>query len=90
MNNGEIVWTPWLVALLALLPALAVPVVVALRGSTGQRLVAVQLATALAAVALVLTSFAFDQPSFLDLALTLSFLSLPGTLVLALFLERWL
>jgi multicomponent Na+:H+ antiporter subunit F len=90
MSGGEIVWTPWLAAVVALLPALAVPVAAAMRRDAGQRLVAVQLATALAAVILVLMSFAFDQPSFMDLALTLTLLSLPGTLLLALFLERWL
>ena len=35
-------------------------------------------------------TFAFDQSSFIDLALTLALLTLPGTLVMALFLERWL
>lgn len=89
-TTGAIGWTPWLVALVAILLALAVPVAAAMRGDAGQRLVAVQLAAALAAVALVLTSFAFDQPSFLDLGLALTLLSLPGTLLLALFLERWL
>ena len=81
---------PWLAAVIALLPALFVPMIAALRGSAGQRLVAVQLATSLAAVILALMTFVFEQPSFIDLALTLAFLTLPGTLVFALFLERWL
>jgi len=83
-------WTAWLAAVVALLPALAVPVFAAMRGDAGRRLVAVQLATALVAIILALMTFAFDQPSFLDLALTLTMLSLPGTLIFALFLERWL
>jgi len=80
----------WMAALLALLPPLAVPVWVGLRARTGDRLAAVQMGSVLAALMLVLTSFVFDQPSYLDLALTLTFLSLPGTLLLAHFLERWL
>ncbi len=80
----------WLAALIAMLPPLALPLWVALRGRTADRLIAAQLASAVAALALVLMSFAFDQPSFIDLPLSLAFLSLPGTLLFALFLERWL
>lgn len=80
----------WLASILALLPPLAVPCYVALRGGTADRLVALQFATAIGALILVLTSFAFDQPSFIDLPLALAFLSLPGTLVFAHVLERWL
>jgi multisubunit Na+/H+ antiporter MnhF subunit len=78
-----------MVAVLALLPALAVPVVVACRGGTRTRLVAVQLATGLTAQILILMTFAFDQSAFVELALTLALLTLPGTLIMALFLERW-
>jgi multisubunit Na+/H+ antiporter MnhF subunit len=82
--------TPWLAACIALLPALAVPLWVAMRGSLASRLVAVQLATTVTGVIMVLMSFAFDQPSLVDLSLTLGFLSLPGTLLLAIFVERWM
>ncbi len=82
--------TPWMLATLALLPAFAIPVVSACRGGTAGRLVAIQLATSVAMLILVLMTFAFDQSAFIDLALTLAFLTLPGTLVIALFLERWL
>ncbi|MFC0410136.1 monovalent cation/H+ antiporter complex subunit F [Roseomonas elaeocarpi] len=81
---------PWMLALLALLPAFALSAAMALRGSVGARLVAAQLASSVAVLALVTMSFAFDQSSLLDLPLTLVLLSLPGTLVMALFLERWL
>jgi multisubunit Na+/H+ antiporter MnhF subunit len=80
----------WLAAVIAMLPPLAVPIWVALTGRAAARLVAVQLAASVAAFALVLMSFAFDQPSFIDLPLTLAFLSLPGTLLFTVFLERWL
>ncbi len=82
--------TAWLAALVALLPPLAIPVLVALRGRTLDRLVALQLATSMVMLILVLMSFASDQSSFIDLPLTLALLSLPGTLVFAQFLERWL
>lgn len=81
---------PWLAAIIALLPALAVPLWVGLRGALPDRLVAVQLATTIAAAGMTLMSFAFRQPSLIDLPLTLAFLSLPGTLLLAIFLERWM
>ncbi|MDQ2802718.1 MAG: monovalent cation/H+ antiporter complex subunit F [Pseudomonadota bacterium] len=82
--------TSWMLAILALLPAFAVPVIAACRGNTAGRLVAVQLATSLASLLLILMTFAFDQSSFVDLPLSLALLTLPGTLLMALFLERWL
>ncbi|HET8997941.1 MAG TPA: monovalent cation/H+ antiporter complex subunit F [Acetobacteraceae bacterium] len=81
---------PWLAAVVALLPALAAPLWIALRGSLADRLVAVQLAGTMTTVIMTLMSFAFDQPSWIDLSLTLAFLALPGTLVLAIFVERWM
>ena len=82
--------TIWMLAVLALLPALAVPVIHACRSDTASRLVAVQLATGVTTLILALMTFAFDQSSFIDLALCLALLTLPGTLLMALFLERWL
>jgi len=73
-----------------MLPPLAIPLWVAARGDLANRLAAVQLGTVIAAFMLVMMSFAFDQTSLIDLSLTLVFLSLPGTLMMALFLERWL
>ena len=82
--------TAWTVAFVLLLPAFAVPVMAALRGGTADRLAAVPLAGGVATMLLALTTFVFDQSSFIDIALCLALLTLPGTLVLALFLERWL
>ncbi len=82
--------TGWEIAALALLPPLAVAVIAAGRASVPTRLVAVQLATSIAVQMLVVLSFVADQPSSIDLALTLALLALPGTLVMALFVERWL
>ena len=80
----------WLVAAIALLPPLAVVVASAMRGAANQRLAAVQLAGGLSALILAAMSFAFDQPSFVDLALGLTLLAVPGTLLYTMFMERFL
>jgi multisubunit Na+/H+ antiporter MnhF subunit len=80
----------WLAAVIALFPPLAAAVAVALSGDTASRLAAVEFAASIGLLVLVLMSFAFDQPSYIDLPLTLALLSLPGTLVFAHFVERWL
>ncbi len=82
--------TPWLVSATVLLPALAAAVLMCARGRLGQRLAAVQVATALAILLLAIMTFAFEEASSMDLALTLALLSLPATLLYAVFLERWL
>lgn len=82
--------TPWLFAACGLLAPLLLAVVATGRRSLGFRLVAVQLATSLATFLLVALTFVFDQGSSIDLALTLALLTLPGTLLFALFQERWL
>jgi multicomponent Na+:H+ antiporter subunit F len=81
---------PWLLSLIAWLPPLALPLWVAARGRLADRLVALQLATSVVILLVVLASFAFDQSSIIDLALALTVLSLPATLMFALFIERWL
>ncbi len=81
---------PALLALLACVPPLVMPLWTAAVGRLPDRFVAVQLGTNVVAVLLVLASFAFDQDSLIDLPLTLVALSLPGTLMYALFIERWL
>lgn len=81
--------TNWAIAFAALLPAFAIPVAMGLRGGTAERLVAVQLASSVATILLALITFVFDQSSFIDIALGFALLTLPGTLALALFLERW-
>ncbi len=82
--------TPWMIAILAMVPAFAMAVCTGLRGRIEQRFVGVQLAVSIAIAMLVLMTFAFDASALIDLALALSLLSLPGTLLIALFLERWL
>jgi multisubunit Na+/H+ antiporter MnhF subunit len=82
--------SPWIGAAIAMVPALMVPLWVAARGSTANRLVAVLLATVLTCLSGFVFSFASDQPSIVDLFLALGLLSLPGSLLMAHFLERWL
>lgn len=82
--------TVWLAAAVALLPPLGVAIWVAISDRLADRLVGASFAAAVAGQAMVTLSFAFDQVSILDLPLTLAFLSLPGTLLLAVFMERWM
>ncbi|HTH96701.1 MAG TPA: monovalent cation/H+ antiporter complex subunit F [Stellaceae bacterium] len=79
-----------MVALTAMVPALGLPIAAAWRGRVADRLVAVQVATTLTVFMLAVMTFAFDQSSFIDLALCLALLALPGGVVMALFVERWL
>ena len=81
---------PWLATALALVPPLLFTTIAAARTTVRYRLVAVEMATSLTIIMLVVLSFAFDQASSIDLALTVALLTLPGTLLLALFEERWL
>jgi multicomponent Na+:H+ antiporter subunit F len=80
----------WDWAILGLLPPLALGAVLTWRGRPGQRFAAYQLATTVAVTLLTLLTFATDQSSVTDLALTLVLLNLPGTLLMAVFLERWI
>ncbi len=80
----------WSVAVWALLPAFAVPVAAALRGTVAARIVALQLATALAVTLLMAMSFAFDQTSYISLAEALAVMNVAATLVVAVTVERWL
>lgn len=80
----------WLTAALALLPALAAAGVLAAAGDIPNRFVAIEFASTIAVFMLMLLSAGYDQPSFIDLAITLTLLSFPAALAYAHFLERWL
>lgn len=80
----------WLVATILLLPPLLVLVYVATRENANNRLVAVQVASTLAALIIALMTFAFDQSSFIDVALCVTLLAVPGTYLYTIFMERWL
>jgi len=80
----------WLATILALLPPMGIAIAGACHGRLASRLVAVQLVTGITTIILAVMTFAFDQSSFIDLAVCVAMLSLPGTLLMALFVERWL
>jgi multisubunit Na+/H+ antiporter MnhF subunit len=80
----------WLIAVIALMPPVALAAGAGLVTGAARRLIAVEFLASLAVLVMVLMSFAFDQPSLVDLPLTIVFLSLPGSLAFAHFLERWL
>ena len=81
---------PWLLASIALIPPLGLVATMCMRGAPGARLAAVQLTGSLGVLALVAMTFAFGQASSIDLALSLGLLTLPASLLYAVFLERWL
>jgi multicomponent Na+:H+ antiporter subunit F len=80
----------WLTVAICLVPPLMAMIAAAARLSVPQRFLAFELMTSLTILMLMVLSFAFDQPSSIDLALTAALLSLPGTVLFALFEERWL
>jgi multicomponent Na+:H+ antiporter subunit F len=82
--------TAWLAAAIALLPPLALAAVFCARGTLGRRLAAVQFAGSLGVIELTAATFVFSQPSSIELPLTLALLTLPATLLFAVFMERWL
>lgn len=80
----------WLIAFLLCTPPLALATYRALSGRSGQRLVAAELAAGIGTLMLVLAGFAWPHDGIVDLALALGLLTVPGTLMYAHFLERWL
>jgi multisubunit Na+/H+ antiporter MnhF subunit len=61
-----------------------------LRGDEVSRLVGLEAGSVMASLILLLLAVGFGRISFVDLSLTLAFLSFGGCLVFARFLERWL
>ncbi|HEY1582901.1 MAG TPA: monovalent cation/H+ antiporter complex subunit F [Chthoniobacterales bacterium] len=63
---------------------------VILRAELTDALVALQFATVLGTLALLLIAQGLQRPSFFDIALTLALLGFPATLLFSHFFERWL
>jgi multisubunit Na+/H+ antiporter MnhF subunit len=80
----------WLFATGLLLLALVPCAVVAFRATVLDRLIAVELAGTIATLLILTLAQGLGRPSIFDLALALALLSVPGTLLYAYFLERWL
>ena len=80
----------WLLAATALLLGLATCGFVVARKGILDRLVALELASSLAVLTLMLLAQGLGRPTFYDLALTLAVLSFSASLGFARMLERWL
>ena len=80
----------WLWSALALGVALLPCLYVAAAKPAEDRLVAMEFASAIVTLDLVLLAEGFHRPSFYDLPLTLALLSFGGGMVFARFLQRWL
>lgn len=80
----------WTLAAIALLPPLGLAILASGFGPAAGRLSGIQLASSLGLLIAVALSFAEDQASAIDLALALAVLTLPASLLFALFEERWL
>ena len=80
----------WLLAAGAMIVCLIPCGIACLRGDTTDRLVGLEAAGLIAALALLLLAEGFGRAPFTDLALALALLSFGGGLVFARFLERWM
>jgi multisubunit Na+/H+ antiporter MnhF subunit len=80
----------WLWSAFALLIALVPCLYVAAFKSPQERLIALEFASCIVTLQMVLLSEGFHRPSFYDLPLTLALLSFGGGMVFARFLQRWL
>lgn len=80
----------WLIATGALLLALLPCAFVVFRAAPLDRLIALELAGTITTLLVATLAQGLGRPSVFDLALALALLSVPGTLVYAYFLERWL
>lgn len=80
----------WAIAAICLIPPLAFTVLSCGRGTVEERFASIQLSGSLVVLLLAILSFILEQATSIDLALTLALLTLPATLLFALFLERWI
>jgi multisubunit Na+/H+ antiporter MnhF subunit len=80
----------WPIATGVLLAALLPCAFVAFCAEPLNRLIAVELAGTITTLLIVALAQGLGRPTLFDLALALAVLSVPGTLVYAHFLERWL
>jgi multicomponent Na+:H+ antiporter subunit F len=79
----------WMVATTALLIGLLPCLWVAMRGTIVSALAALELASTITTLALVLIAQGLHRDPFFDLALVSAVLSFAGALAFARFLERW-
>lgn len=79
----------WLLATAALLLGFVPCGIIARRYTVLDALVALEMASLLAVLALLLMAVGFNRAPFTDLALVLAVLSFGGSLVFVRFVERW-
>ena len=79
----------WLIAATAMLAGLVPLLVVCVRHSALDALVALELASTITTLVLMLLAQGYRRDPFFDLALVSSVLSFAGALTFARFLERW-
>ncbi|WP_237477842.1 hypothetical protein [Lichenibacterium dinghuense] len=84
--GGSVAWT---LALLLLMPPLVAALALSWRGPVGSRFAGVQLAGSVGTVVMAVMTFAFGQPSSIDLAVTFGILAVTASLLYAVFVERW-
>jgi multicomponent Na+:H+ antiporter subunit F len=79
----------WLIAATVLLTGLLPCLWIAMRGSVVSALVALELASTITTLALLIVAQGLRRDPFVDLALVSAILSFIGALTFARFLERW-
>ena len=79
----------WLLCGAAMVGQLGLCLVAALRGSPLERLLGLELASPVAALAFVLLAEGFDRSIYFDVALTYALVSFVANMVFVRFLERW-
>ncbi len=80
----------WYAASIPLLLCLVPCIVVAVRGRTIDALIALEIATAIAVLVMLLLEQGMQRQSFFDVSLALAVLTFPSTLLFARFYRRWL
>jgi multisubunit Na+/H+ antiporter MnhF subunit len=78
------------IAIFALMPPLLAGVIAARRGPLHTLPLAIQFISTLVAIVFVLIALAMQQPSYIDLALAMTLLGLPGTFAYSFYMERWM
>jgi multicomponent Na+:H+ antiporter subunit F len=80
----------WLIASTALLVLLLLAGLLAMRGALLERLVAMQLASTIGVIALVLLAQGFERDVYFDIAVVTAAMSFVGTLFYVRAFEEWL
>lgn len=78
------------IAIFALMPPLLAGLIAARRGALRTRPLAIQFISTVVAIIFVLIALAMQQPSYVDLALAITLLGLPGTFAYTFYMERWM